>query len=116
MKTLKEFKKDFEKITVKKSLGGNDLKWKLNKPLDEVIQTLREIRNKHDNEYNNLRLEVDGENDYNGGCYIWAYIYGDRLETQEEFNKRVDLEYTRYQNQWDSDRAKYKYLKKKFEG
>lgn len=118
MKTLNEFKKDFKKNTVEKFLC-KDLKYQLSKSLDEAIVVLRELRNKHDSKYENLHIEIYGES-YCGNDdddnYISVELKGKRLETDEEFKKRIDLEYMRYQQQWDRDRAKYKYLKRLFEG
>ena len=89
----------------------------LTKSLDEAIVTLKELRNKYDDEYDDLKITIDGEAEYyNGDCEVWVNLLGKRLETNEEFNKRIDLEYKRYQRQWDNDRRSYEYLKKKFEG
>jgi DNA repair exonuclease SbcCD ATPase subunit len=115
MKTLSEFKKDYEKKVIKKYLG-NSLRYKLTKSLDEAIVALRELRNEFDGEYDNLKIIIDGEPEGWDSCSVCVDLIGERLETAEEFNKRVELEYRRYQNEWDRERKHYEYLKKKFEG
>jgi Skp family chaperone for outer membrane proteins len=55
--------------------------------LDDVISTLKELREKYSDSYGKLRFDVSQEKDY-GGDYVKIMLIGDRKETEEEALKR----------------------------
>lgn len=115
MKTFKEFKKDFKKEKIRKSLG-KEIRYHLTQSLDHAIEFLRGLRNQYDSEYDELKLEIEADDyGYGDGAYVSITLFGTRLETDEEFINRTEREYRRYQDQWDRDRKTYERMKKIFE-
>lgn len=112
MKTLKEFKKDYKGM-VKQFVLEKDFKYKLQTSLDEALVLLRNFRNKYDKTHDNLRLEIEVEEGYYGdGPTVSVDLVGNRLETPEEFTKRVETAYAQHQRWDDKSRAEYEKLKK----
>ena len=113
MKTLKQFAKN-EKRQEKRFLV-EDIRHTLYGSLDEVLMKFKDLKKKYNKKYKNLNVETGVEDYGYDGPYITAALYGSRLETKEEFGKRIELEYQRYQRIEESDQATFERLKKQFE-
>jgi uncharacterized protein YfeS len=87
--------------------------------VDEAIKIMQKVRTKLKKQgCTNIRMEIDAEIgwDYDSQrAYLTTQIRGDRLETDEEHAKRVQLEEDRLAR-WDSERREqYERLKKLYE-
>jgi hypothetical protein len=88
---------------------------------DEVIKRINELRTQHEGAgvFTNIRFEYVGV-DY--GPYSettdkqYLGLVGDRLETDEEFEKRVKLEREREVFVLERERQEFERLSKKFRG
>lgn len=58
---------------------------------NELLQILIDAKNK----YNSISIEIERENDYYDSINIYLKIYGTRYETDEEYNKRMNILYKR---------------------
>lgn len=76
--------------------------------LDDLIEELVSIRNRYSLQgFSNLRLDAD---------YDLIGLWGDRLETDAQYEKRIKDEENRKNKQLERERKKYEELGRKFEG
>lgn len=84
--------------------------------IESLIDTLNKIQEKYGNDYTNLN--IDSERDcgcrYDCTCSPSYYIWGNRLESDLEYDYRIKVEITRKTMQEEQDRKAYEELKKKF--
>jgi hypothetical protein len=84
--------------------------------IESLIDTLNKIQEKYGNDYTNLN--IDSERDC--GCYHDCtcspsyYVWGNRLESDLEYDYRINEENSRKAEQEKRDRKAYEELKKKF--
>ena len=78
--------------------------------LDVVIRKLQNYTEEY-KEYTNLR--VNEELVYDGGYYV--YLYGDRLESDTEYENRIRWEKEAEERKLAIQRKQYEELKAKFE-
>lgn len=84
--------------------------------LDEVLESLKKTRKEYTEKgYFDLRFQDGSSYDYSS-----SYLYGSRIETDEEYEKRMAAEQKREANkakraadQREKDLARYEKLKKK---
>jgi hypothetical protein len=81
-------------------------KYALEGKLEDVIKYLTELSVKH---WPDSEIEIDY-----GDYYCNVYLYQTRLETDEEFQQRLNREETQRAWREAEDRKKYEELKKKF--
>lgn len=80
--------------------------------LNVFIEELISIRNKYSAQsFSNLRLDIDHDYDYGSIIELW----GDRLETDAQYQKRMKEEKNKKNKQLENERKQYEELKKKFE-
>jgi len=86
--------------------------------LPDLIEFLQSLQDQYSDKYYNIFLDIDHSYDY-----FEIALKGERLETEEEYTKRIKAEESRLQKEKDrhktqeeKDRATYARLKKKFEG
>lgn len=97
------------KIMVSKKIEDVDIEVSL----DSAIDTLIELRNRHSSSYKDLRIEFEA---YPYSDSDHPVLYGKRLETDEEYKNRIDLEAKRDATIAQIEYEHYLDLKKKFEG
>ena len=77
-------------------------------PIDDVIVRLQNIQEKY-KDHSGLRINEDA-------CYEGGYTYDlQRLETDEEYERRLDRESNREREREKLERIQYEILKAKFE-
>ena len=107
MKTLSQFKKE-NKREIKWFTLESGLYYKLQKPLDEVLVFLRDFRNKYDSTYDELHLDIEFVEEWT----VRVTLKGKRIETLDEYNKRINAKYSQLQRHFDKQREVYERLKK----
>jgi hypothetical protein len=84
--------------------------------LDYLINELQQLKVQYGNEYANL--QIDGDRDcgcqYHCDCNPSYYLQGDRLETDLEYDLRIQQEAARAAAIAERERAEYEKLKAKF--
>ena len=80
-----------------------------NQPIDKVISYLQELKEKYSS--HNLYLEVSHYDDF-----VEISVYGDREETDEEYEIRIQKETKSKKEMEDIRYRQYLELKKEFEG
>lgn len=90
--------------------------------LDEIIDHFDKLRGAFTKKYSNLRFVLEFEQYFDGSTDDLLVFYGDRLETDREFEKRVKESQKAKQKKKDrqvkkesKERALYGRLKKKYE-
>lgn len=113
LKTFKQFscRKKPQKVHVRLE----DLRYKLEGDLDKAIALLQELKGKHKG-VENLSLSIEVEDDYGDSHYVSVELMGYRLETEQEFEERLQKEYAWYKDLEERKRKQYEELKKEFEG
>lgn len=81
--------------------------------LDEIVARIEEIRKDYGDKFKDIRLDKDWVNDYDGERIVWKFV-GKRMETDEEYNTRIENIKRREAEQTERDRAEYERLKAKF--
>lgn len=82
--------------------------------IDECIEFLENEKQYYSEKYTNLRVQC--MYDYGSHeAYYKYYIYGDKLETDEEEALRIEQEEEYRKTQEERDRRNYEELKAKFE-
>jgi hypothetical protein len=105
-------KKQRKPISISKCLE-QDIRWELEGSVDGAIQTLQFYQDKYGADYT-LSLDVTEYNSY-GDRWPVIELYGSRLETEDEMNKRYDEEQTRLDKQEEAERLQYEKLRRKYE-
>lgn len=84
--------------------------------LNELIDLLVDLNVKYSAEYENLRLQEEScDCSYECGCTPNLILFGNIVETDLEYNFRVEYETRRADAALKLDRLQYEALKKKFE-
>jgi uncharacterized protein YeeX (DUF496 family) len=111
---MNESDKERKKIVVQLEdffLGRNNPK-----SLDDILDTLHSYRHKHKARHDKLWLEsYTREDEYGHIDCGGIYLKGERLETFEERNKRVDGELLREARVFEKQRQEFEHLKNLFE-
>lgn len=86
--------------------------------LDEAISVCEQIRKDYGSKYSKISIRKEA---YDCGCFSSCeckalVLYGTRLETDEEYSKRLEYEALYKKDIEDKERAQFEALKKKFEG
>lgn len=81
--------------------------------LDEMIARIEEIRKEYSDRFTDIKLDKDWVNDYDGERIVWKFV-GKRMETDAEYNTRIDNIKKREAEQAERERAEYERLKAKF--
>lgn len=86
--------------------------------LDDLIEKLSYLKEVYGGEYSNLKLSSmrDCGCRYDCSCSPSYYLYGDRLESDIEYDYRTRVEEHRRLEAEKRDRSEYEKLKAKFEG
>lgn len=90
--------------------------------IDTLIDRLTTLRDLYSSEYSNLFIYHEQVEKY--GCATnHFYLMGDRLETDEELNERMDYHNKQMEvyrkselSKLENEKLEYEHLKKKFEG
>lgn len=91
-----------------------DITYDLDSTLDGVIEHLQAMKEEYKDKYFNLFL-VGDEEIWEINKYITKYfLYGERLETDSEYDKRIKMQNNLKQNEADRKRKLYEELKKEF--
>lgn len=100
-----------------KTLGGYELDGKI----EDVIKLLQGFISDNPT-YSNIELSVNTESGYYGSCSTEIEILGYRLETDEEFNYRIEAaeaakqaEVHKKRDRERDEKTMYERLKKKYE-
>lgn len=84
--------------------------------LDDMIAKIEEIRKNYSDKFTDIKLDKDWVYDYDGESRtVWKFV-GKRMETDEEFNARIEMIKQREAEQAERERAEYERLKAKFGG
>ena len=86
--------------------------WDLENPIDDVIEFFQKIRTQY-SEYNYEKIIIDVPYAYDGDTSF--YIYGVRMETDEEEQRREQNEKEHQQRVQENKRKQYEELRKEFE-
>lgn len=82
--------------------------------LDEVITKIETIRNTYSDAFKDIKLDKDYEYDYDGDARtVWKFV-GKRMETDAEYNARIEMFKQREADRIEHDRAEYVRLKAQF--
>lgn len=82
--------------------------------LDEMIAKIEEIRKEYSDKFTDIKLDKDYEYDYdNERRTVWKFV-GRRMETDAEYNSRIDRINKHKADQEERDRAEFERLKAKF--
>ena len=87
------------------------LRYLLEGPLDEVIENLQELKEKHSKNFTNLRIDISIYDD--GDCNM--ELLGEREETPLEAARRISEEEASAKRQREYDLNQLEILKKKYE-
>lgn len=80
-------------------------------PLDEVIDNLQELKEKHSKNFTNLRIDISIYDD--GDCEM--VLFGEREETPNEVKYRLSQEEQSLKLQREMELRQLELLKKKYE-
>lgn len=80
-------------------------------PLDEVIDNLQELKEKHSKNFTNLRIDISIYDD--GDCEM--VLFGEREETPGEVKNRLSQEEQSLKLQREMELRQLELLKKKYE-
>lgn len=84
--------------------------------LDEIVAEVERIRAEYSDKFSDIKLDKDWENDYDGEqITVWRFV-GRRMETDAEYNARIEEINKRKADQEARDRAEFERLKAKFGG
>lgn len=83
--------------------------------LDEIVAEVERIRAEYGDRFTNIKLDKDYLHDYDGERTVWRFV-GNRLETDGEYNTRIEMIKQREAEQAERERAEYERLKAKFGG
>jgi hypothetical protein len=82
--------------------------------LDEMIAKIETIRETYSDTFKNIKLDKDYEYDYdNEQRTVWKFV-GNRMETDAEYNARIEMIKQREADRIEHDRAEYVRLKAQF--
>ena len=109
--------------TVRKDRGSNRKPYITNRisvypetSIDNLIESLNKVKSEYGNDYTDL--SIDSERDcgcrYDCTCSPSYYVWGNRLESDLEYDYRINEENSRKAEQEKRDRKAYEELKKKF--
>ena len=87
------------------------LQYVLEGPLDEVIENLQELKEKHSKNFTNLRIDISIYDD--GDCEM--VLFGEREETPGEVKNRLSQEEQSLKLQREMELRQLELLKKKYE-
>jgi len=89
----------------------------LEESLVEIIERMQNHNVKYSNQYSNLRLrKEDGSGRYDTQPYDIFVLYGDALETDEQYEKRMKEESAQKSLTEAYEKKQYEELKKKYGG
>jgi uncharacterized protein YbaP (TraB family) len=80
-------------------------------PLDEVIENLQELKEKHSKKFTNLRIDISIYD--NGDCEM--VLFGEREETPGEVKNRLSQEEQSLKVEREMELRQLEILKKKYE-
>lgn len=87
------------------------LSYSLEGPLDDVIENLQELKEKHSKNFTNLRIDISIYDD--GDCEM--VLFGEREETPGEVKNRLFQEEQSLKLQREMELRQLELLKKKYE-
>lgn len=103
-----------------KSFGNRDvfieeeMRWD-GSSLDEIVAEVERIRAEYSDRFSDIKLDRDSVYDYDGERTVWRFV-GKRMETDAEYNARIEMIKQREAEQAERERAEYERLKAKFGG
>lgn len=82
--------------------------------LDEIVARVEEIRKDYSDKFKDIRLDKSWETDYDGEQRtVWKFV-GKRMETEKEYNTRIEQIKQREAENDARDRIEFERLKAKF--
>ena len=82
--------------------------------LDEIVARVEEIRKDYSDKFKDIRLDKSWETDYDGEQRtVWKFV-GKRMESEKEYNTRIEQIKQREAENDARDRIEFERLKAKF--
>ena len=105
---------EYEGFGGRKTFIEEEMRWD-GSSLDDIVAEVERIRAEYGDRFTDIKLDKDYLHDYDGERTVWRFV-GNRLETDAEYNARIEMIKQREAEQAERERAEYERLKAKFGG
>jgi hypothetical protein len=103
---------EYEGFGGRKTFIEEEMRWD-GSSLDDIVAEVERIRAEYSDRFTDIKLDKDSVYDYDGERTVWRFV-GKRMETDAEYNARIEMIKQREADRIEHDRAEYARLKAQF--
>ena len=103
---------EYEGFGGRKTFIEEEMRWD-GSSLDAIVAEVERIRAEYSDRFTDIKLDKDSVYDYDGERTVWRFV-GKRMETDAEYNARIEMIKQREADRIEHDRAEYARLKAQF--